>query len=196
MYILGGCRTVAKSLLILIKSTLFNWVMYFSLANIFFPSIFPHIWQCQCQCGCSVGHAKTCSCFSKFCKAKIEFFRNIWMTRNSEKKTSKSCNNTAVQNNPGNNTKKSVNLILEIAVPKAIIGVYLELLVTNFYAQISCCCHSKFVKIISILMHHIAITVFVYISFPASTKMFWLATCPTNSGQKQWPSSISYNNCK
>ena len=118
------------------------------------------------------------------------------MTRNSEKKTSKSCNNTAVQNNPGNNTKKSVNLILEIAVPKAIIGVYLELLVTNFYAQISCCCHSKFVKIISILMHHIAITVFVYISFPASTKMFWLVTCPTNSGQKQWPSSISYNNCK
>ena len=42
MYILGGCRTVAKSLLILIKSTLFNWVLYFSFASIFFPSIFPH----------------------------------------------------------------------------------------------------------------------------------------------------------
>ena len=42
MYILEGCRTVAKSLLILIKSTLFNWVLYFSFANIFFSSIFPH----------------------------------------------------------------------------------------------------------------------------------------------------------
>ena len=49
---------------------------------------------------------------------------------------------------------------------KAIIEVYFELLVTNFYAQISCSCHSKFVKIISILMHRIAITVFVYIRQP------------------------------
>ena len=55
-----------------------------------------------------------------------------------------------------------------------------KLLVTNFYAQISCSCHSKFVKIISVLMHHINITVFVYISFPASTKMFWLVSYPTN----------------
>ena len=89
-----------------------------------------------------------------------------------------------MRNDPGNDTKKIVNLILENAMPKAIIEVYFELLVTNFYAQISCSCHSKFVKIISILMHRIAITVFVYISFPASTKMFWLVTCPTNSGQK------------
>ena len=68
-------------------------------------------------------------------------------------------------------------------MPKSIIEVYLELLVTNFYAQISCSGHLKFVKIISILMH-IAITVFVYISFPASTKMFGLVTCPANSRQK------------
>ena len=52
-------------------------------------------------------------------------------------------------------------------MPKAIIEVYFEPLVTNFYAQISCSCHSKFMKIISILMHRIAITVFVYLSFPA-----------------------------
>ena len=69
-------------------------------------------------------------------------------------------------------------------MPKAVIEVYFKLLVTNFYAQISCSCHSKFVKIIFILVHRIAITVFVCISFPASTKMFWLVTCPTNSGQK------------
>ena len=69
-------------------------------------------------------------------------------------------------------------------MPKAIIEVYFELLVTNFYAQISCSCHSEFVKITSILMHRIAITVFVYISLPPSAKMFWLVTCPTNSGQK------------
>ena len=81
-------------------------------------------------------------------------------------------------------------------MPKAIIEVYFELLVTNFYNQISCSCHSKFVKIIAILMHRIAINVFVYISFSPSTKMFWLVTCPTNLGQKQWPSSILYNDCK
>ena len=69
-----------------------------------------------------------------------------------------------MRNDPGNDTKKIVNLILENAMPKAIIEVYFELLVTNFYAQIFCSCHSKFVKIISILMHRIAITVFVSLS--------------------------------
>ena len=49
-------------------------------------------------------------------------------------------------------------------MPKTIIEVYF---LTNFYTQISCSCHLKFVKIISILMHRIGITVFVYISFPA-----------------------------
>ena len=79
-----------------------------------------------------------------------------------------------MRNDPGNDTKKIVNLILENAMSKAIIEVYFELLAAIFYAQISCSCHSKFVKIISILMHLIAITVFVYINFPSSTKMFWL----------------------
>ena len=56
-------------------------------------------------------------------------------------------------------------------MPKAIIEVYFELLVRNFYAQIFCSCHSKFVKTIFIFMHRIAITVFVYISFSMSIKM-------------------------
>ena len=105
------------------------------------------------------------------------------MTRNAGKKN-KSYDTTAVRNDPGNRTKKIVNLILENAMPKAITEVYFELLVMNFYAQISCSCHSKFVKTISILMHHIASAAFVYISFPESTKMFWLVTCTANSGQK------------
>ena len=81
-------------------------------------------------------------------------------------------------------------------MPKAIIEAYFKLLVTIFYAQISCSCYLKFVKIIFIFMHLIAITVVVYKGFLASTKMFWLVTCPTNSGQKSWLSSISYNDCK
>ena len=84
------------------------------------------------------------------------------MTRNSKKKkTNKSYDKTDLRNDPGNNRKKIVNLILENGMPKAIIEVYFELLVTNFYNQISCSCHSKFVKIICILMHRISITVFV-----------------------------------
>ena len=89
-----------------------------------------------------------------------------------------------MRNDPGNDTKKIVNLILENAMPKAIIEVYFELLVTNFYGQISCSFYSKFVKIISSLIHRIVIIVFVYISFPTSTKMFWLVIYPTNSEQK------------
>ena len=77
-----------------------------------------------------------------------------------------------------------MNLILENAMPKAIIEVYFDLLVTNFYTQISGSRHSKFVKIVPILIHGIASVVFIYISFPASTKMFWLDTCFAVSGQK------------
>ena len=132
-----------------------------------------------CRDLCSVDHTKTCNCFSKICKVQIEFFTNIRMTRNPVKKN-KSYDKTALWNKQ---YKKVVNLILENPMPKAITEVYFELLVTIFYAQISCSCHLKFVKIISILKHRIAINVFVYIHFPASNKMFWLA-CPTNSGQK------------
>ena len=100
------------------------------------------------------------------------------------RKTNKSYDTTAARNDPGNKTKKIVNLILENAMPKAITEVYFELLVTNFHAQISCNRHSKFVKITPILIHCIATAIFVYISFPASAKVFWLVTCPANSGQK------------
>ena len=132
--------------------------------------------------------------FLKSVKHKSNFSQTFEWQEILRRKTNKSYDKTAVRNNPGNNTIKIVNLILENGMPKAIIEVYFELLVTNFYAQISCSCHSKFAKIISILMHPIAITVFVYISFPTSTKMFWLVTCSTNWGQ--WPNSISYNDCK
>ena len=67
---------------------------------------------------------------------------------------------------------------------KAIVEVYFELLVTNFYAQIFCNRYSKFVKIILILMLRTVSAVFVYISFPASIKLFRLVTCPTKLGQK------------
>ena len=60
------------------------------------------------------------------------------------RKTHKSYDTTAVRNDPGTKTKKIVNLILENAMPKAITEVYFELLVTNFYAQISCSRHSKY----------------------------------------------------
>ena len=121
--------------------------------------------------------------FLKSVKQKSNFSKTFKWQEILRRKTNKSYDKTTVRNEPGNNTSKIVNLILENAMPKAIIEVYFELLVTNFYAQISCSFHSKFVKIISILRHCIAITVLVYISFPASTKMFLLVTCPTNSGQ-------------
>ena len=69
-------------------------------------------------------------------------------------------------------------------MPKAITEVYFELLETNFHVQISCSCHSKFMKITPILMHHIATAVFVYIRFTAPINLFRLVACPVNSGQK------------
>ena len=130
-------------------------------------------------------HAKTRNCLSKIWKVQIEFFTNIRMKKKIlRRKTNKSYGKTTLRNDLGNNTKKIVNLIPKNPMPKAIIKVYFKLLVTNFYAHIYCSSHSKFVKIISILMHRIAITVFVYISFPAPTKIFWLVTCTTKSGQK------------
>ena len=122
--------------------------------------------------------------FLKSVKQKVIFSQTFEWQEILRRKINKSYNKTAVQNEPGNNTKKFVNLILENAMHQAIIEVYFELSVTNFYAQISCSCHSKFVKIITIFMYRIAITVFVYISFSASTKMFRLVTSLANLGQK------------
>ena len=143
-----------------------------------------HKYNKVCRVLCSVSHVKTCYSFSKICKSKIEFFTNIRMAKTAEKKNTQILRYNCSTKWPRKQEKKIVNLILENAMPKAITEVYFELLVTNFYAQISCNCHSKFVKIRPILMNRIASAVFVYKSFPASTKMFWLVTCPANSGQK------------
>ena len=122
--------------------------------------------------------------FLKSVKQKSNFSQTFEWQEILRRKTHKSYDTTAVWNEPGNKAEKIVNLILDNAIPKAITEVYFELLVMNFYTQISCSRHSKFVKIIPILMHCIASAVFVYTSSPASTKMFWLITCPANSGQK------------
>ena len=148
-----------------------------------FSQVNVHIYDKVCRDLCSVDHAKTCIAFLKSLKLKSSFSQTFEWQEILRRKRNKSYDKTAVRNNSGNNTKTIVNLILENSMPKPIIEVYFELLVTNLYAEISCSCHSKFLKIISILIHRIAITVFVYISFPASTKMFWLVICPTNSAQ-------------
>ena len=49
------------------------------------------------------------------------------MTRNSkEKETNKSYDKTDLRNDPGNNRKKIVNLILENGMPKAIISLLIR----------------------------------------------------------------------
>ena len=80
-----GRMQYCKSLVILIKSALFNWIMYFSFANAFFPSKFQQIRQSVQICAMWVMQRHAIA-FSKICKAQIEFFTNIRMTRNSEKK--------------------------------------------------------------------------------------------------------------
>ena len=130
-----------------------------------------HKYDQVCQDLCSVRHAKTCCCFSKSVKQKSIFSQTFEWQEILRRKTNKSYDKTAVWNDLEYKTKKIVNLILKNAMLKAIIKVYSELLVTNFYAQISCSVHLKFVKIITILMHLSVCTVFVYVSFPASTKL-------------------------
>ena len=181
MHILGGC-IYCKSLVTLIKSTLFNWVMYIFFANAFFPSKFPQIRQSLLKF--VQGEWLEDILFLQSVKQKLNFPQTFRWQEIPRRKTSKSYDTTAVRNDPGNKTKKIVNLILENGMLKAIIEVYFELLVTNFYAQISWSCHSMFVKIITILMHHTASTLFAYITFSTSTRMFWLVTCPAHLGQK------------
>ena len=177
-------------MVILIKSTLTNWVIYFSFVNVFFPSKFPHKTTSVeiCAVWVSQRHAIT---FLESVKKNSNFSKTSEWQETLRRKANKSYYKTAVRNDPVPRKLYKKNCKLDsgkchaiIEVIEAIIEVYFELLVTIFHAQISCSCHSKFVKIISILMLRVAITVFVYISFPASTKTFWLVTCPTNSGQK------------
>ena len=136
--------------------------MYFSFANVFFPSKFPHKTTSVeiCAVWVSQRHAIT---FLKSVKQNSNFSQTFEWQEILRRKTNKSYDKTALRNDPWNNRKKNPNLILENSMPKAIIEVYFELLVTNFYDQIFCSCHSKIVKIISILMHCIAVTLFIYI---------------------------------
>ena len=78
-----------KSLVILIENIPFNCLTRlctFLLPIPFSPVNF-HKYDKVYGDLCSVSHAKTWYCFSKVCKAKIEFFTNIWMARNAEKKS-------------------------------------------------------------------------------------------------------------
>ena len=71
--------------------------------------------------------------FLKSVKQKSIFSQTFEWQEMLRRKTHKFFDTTAVQNDPGNKTKKIVNLILENPMPKAITEVYFELLVTNFY---------------------------------------------------------------
>ena len=134
--------------------------MPFSLVNF-------HKYDKVCRDLCSVRHGKTCYSFSKSVKQKSNFSQTFEWQEILRRKANKSYDKTAVWNGLEYKTKKIVNLILKNAMLKAIIKVYSELLVTNFYAQISCSLHSKFVKIITILSHLSDCAAFVYVSFPA-----------------------------
>ena len=70
--------------------------------------------------------------FLKSIKKKSNFSETLEWQEILRRKTNKSFDKTAVRNDPGNDPKTIVNLILENAIPKAIIEVYFELLVTNF----------------------------------------------------------------
>ena len=68
-----------------------------------FSQVYFHVYENVCRDLCSVGHAKTCNYFSKICKANLQTFEGQEILR---RKTNKSYEKTAIQNDPGNNTKK------------------------------------------------------------------------------------------
>ena len=65
--------------------------------------------------------------FLKSVKQKSNFSQAFEWQEILRRKTNKSYDKTAVRNDPWNDTKKTVNLILENAMPKAIIDVYFEI---------------------------------------------------------------------
>ena len=100
--------------------------MHFSFANVFFPSKFPQI-RNVCQDLSSASRAKTCYCFLKSVKQKSNFLQIFEWLKISRGKTNKPYDTSAAQNDPGYNTKKSVNLILKNGMLKAIyIYIYIE----------------------------------------------------------------------
>ena len=144
--------------------------MYFSYANAFFPTF--HRYEKICRHLCSVSHVKPCYLLFKTCQTEI---RILSQTFKSQEILKRKINNlydiTALRNDLENKTNKFVNLILTNAMPKVMIEVYVEVLVTNFYAQISCSRHSKCVKIIPTLSHRIARALSAS-ALPTSAKMF------------------------
>ena len=154
------------------KNTLCRWVVYFFFLPITFFLVNFYKYDKVCWDLCSARHAKTFYCFSKSVKQKSHFSQTFERQEFLRRKTSKSYDKTAVWNGLEYKTKKIVNLNLKNAMLKAIMKVYSELLVTDFYAQISCSVHSKFVKVITTLIHlSICAVWLVYVSFPASTKL-------------------------
>ena len=153
------------------KYTMSLGCVLFFFANYFFPSKFLQIRQSLLRFVQS-RHAKTFYCFPKSVKQKSHFSQTFEWQEILRRKASKSYDKTAVWNGLEYKTKKIVNLILKNAMLKATIKVYSELLVTDFYAQISCSVHSKFVKVVTTLIHlYICAVWLVYVSFPASTKL-------------------------
>ena len=106
-----------------------------------FSQVYFHIYGNVCRDLCSVTQRYAIT-FLKSVKQISIFSETLEGQEILRRKTNKSYSETTIQNDPGNNTKK-LYVILEITMPKAIIEASFELLVTNFYAQISCSCHSK-----------------------------------------------------
>ena len=101
--------------------------MYFSFANVFFPSKFPQIAQTTSVESCAVWITQRHAiAFLKSVKQKSNFSQTFEWQEILRRKTNKSYDKTAVKNDPGNNATKIVNLILENAMPKAIIEVTLS----------------------------------------------------------------------
>ena len=119
-----------------------------------------HKYDKICQILCIVSHAKTCF-FLKSVKQKSKRSND---KRSNDKKCreEKHTNLTLQLQNKMTQKTRQKMLILENAMPKVITEIYFELWVS----------HSNFVKIVLILIHCIASAVFVYISFPSSTKSF------------------------
>ena len=83
------------------------------------PQVNFHKYDKCCQVWVTQSHAIA---FLKSIKYKSNFSQIFEWQEILKRKTSKSYDKTAARNDPGNNTKKILNLILENSMPKAIIS--------------------------------------------------------------------------
>ena len=100
-----GRMYYCTSLVILMKTHYLTGLCTF-LLPISFSQVNIHIYSKVCRDLKSVGNAKTCNCFSKICRGKIEFLQTFEWQETLRRKTNKCYDKTATQNDPGNNTKK------------------------------------------------------------------------------------------